>query len=69
VGQETLDLGPDATSEVEGRPMRTALRIVLMLTLLAGALGYYALSRDFNIKIQLHQNGLTFEAKKPPGLS
>lgn len=38
-----------------------------MLTLLASGLGFYALARKFNIKIQLHGNGLTFEAVKPPG--
>lgn len=47
--------------------MRNLLRIVLMLALLAGGLGFYALARNFNIKIQFHRNGFTFEALKPPG--
>lgn len=43
------------------------LLVVLMLALLAGGLGFYALARNYNIKLQLLRNGLTFEAKKPPG--
>lgn len=46
--------------------MLNVLLVVLLLALVAGGLGFYALARNFNIKIQLHQNGLTFEAKKPP---
>lgn len=49
--------------------MLHVLLVVLMLVLLAGGLGGYALAQNFNIKIQLHRNGLTFESKKPPGSS
>lgn len=47
--------------------MRNVLLVVLVLVLLAGGLGLYALARNYNVKIQLHRNGLTFEAVKPPG--
>lgn len=47
--------------------MRNVLLVVLMLVLLAAGLSFYALARNFNIKLQLHKNGLTFEAVKPLG--
>lgn len=49
--------------------MRNVLLVVLLLALLAGGLGFYALARNFNVKIQFHRNGWTFEAVKPPGSS
>lgn len=49
--------------------MRHLFLIVCVLALLACVLGLYALARNFNVKIQLHRKGLTFEAVKPPGSS
>lgn len=47
--------------------MRNLLLVVLLFVLLAGGLGFYALARNFNLKIQIHRGGFIFEAVKPPG--